>query len=181
MKKKDVVSWLSEHAFVQAVSALPLVSVDWVLVNPAGELLLGLRRNAPARDWWFTPGGRVRKNEAVGACLERVALGELGLPFDRLKANGEGLSAGGEGLGAVGMLMGVWDHFYEDSAYSSEVSTHYVNLPHLWRLEQTLDLAALPTDQHSSWRWQSAKDAAVADDVHPYVRVYAQWMVERGI
>src|SRR5450830_138978 len=29
------------------------------------QLLLGRRINAPARGWWFTPGGRIRKNEAL--------------------------------------------------------------------------------------------------------------------
>jgi ADP-ribose pyrophosphatase YjhB (NUDIX family) len=59
--------------FERAVGALPLVSVDWVLLNPAGQMLLGHRRNAPARHWWFTPGGRVRKNEPLASCLQRVA------------------------------------------------------------------------------------------------------------
>ena len=27
-------------------------------------------------------------------------------------------------------LMGAWDHFYPDSAFSASASTHYVNLPH---------------------------------------------------
>ena len=75
-------------------------------------------------------------------------------------------------------LMGVWDHFYEDSAFSAEVSTHYVNLPHVLRLPDALDINALPSGQHSAWRWQDAQAAAVADDVHPYVRVYAQWVVD---
>ena len=164
MKKREVVTWLSDQEFVQAVCSLPLVSVDLVVVNPAGQLLLGLRRNAPARDWWFTPGGRVRKNEAIGECLGRVALSELGLSLDR--------------IGTSASLMGVWDHFYEDSAFSPRESTHYVNLPHVLRVDQALDLDALPTEQHSGWRWQAAQEAAVADGVHPYVRLYTQWVVD---
>jgi len=66
--------WLADSEFANAVNALPLVSVDLVVVNPTGQILLGLRRNAPARHWWFTPGGRVRKNEPLSACLRRVAL-----------------------------------------------------------------------------------------------------------
>ena len=65
--------------FQQAVAALPLVSVDWVLTNPAGELLVGQRLNAPARGAWFTPGGRIRKGEPLAAALRRVAAEELGL------------------------------------------------------------------------------------------------------
>ena len=56
-------TWLQQEEFARAVAALPLVSVDLLVVNPGGQLLLGQRRNAPARAWWFTPGGRVRKNE----------------------------------------------------------------------------------------------------------------------
>jgi colanic acid biosynthesis protein WcaH len=115
--------------FERAVGALPLVSVDWVLLNPAGQMLLGHRRNAPARHWWFTPGGRVRKNEPLQSCLQRVAVSELGLQASDLQG---------------ARLMGVWDHFYEDSAFSAEVSTHYVNLPHVLRLPHALDINALP-------------------------------------
>ncbi len=152
--------------FERVVGALPLVSVDWVLLNPVGQILLGNRRNAPAQFWWFTPGGRVRKNEPLNFCLKRVAFDELGLEASDV-------------IGAK--LMGVWDHFYKDSAFSTEVSTHYVNLPHLLRMPQKLDLNTLPSDQHSAWRWQDVKAAAVAHDVHPYVRLYAQWVVDQGI
>ena len=158
--------FLALSDFERAVAALPLVSVDWVLLNPAGQMLLGHRRNAPARHWWFTPGGRVRKNEPLASCLQRVAVSELGLQASDV-------------LGA--RLMGVWDHFYEDSAFSTQVSTHYVNLPHVLQLPDTLDLTTLPLDQHCAWRWQHVEVAAVADDVHPYVRLYAQWVLEDGM
>jgi colanic acid biosynthesis protein WcaH len=152
--------------FVRAVGALPLVSVDWVLLNPSGQMLLGKRRNAPARHWWFTPGGRVRKNEPLGSCLQRVAVSELGLQASDVQG---------------ARLMGVWDHFYEDSAFSGKVSTHYVNLPHVLCLPHTLDLKALPLDQHIAWRWQDVQAAALANDVHSYVRLYAQWVLQQEI
>lgn len=157
--------WLPDKEFAKATNALPLVSLDLVLVNTAGQILLGLRRNAPARHWWFTPGGRLRKNEPFLACLRRIAMSELRLQEREVKG---------------AHLMGVWDHFYEDSAYSTEVSTHYVNLPHVLKLKQPMELDTLPADQHSDWRWQDTKDAAVADDVHPYVRSYAQWLLEHS-
>jgi colanic acid biosynthesis protein WcaH len=152
--------------FERLVGALPLVSVDLVLLNPRGQILLGKRRNAPARHWWFTPGGRVYKNEPLGSCLQRVVVSELGLQARDVQG---------------AKLMGVWDHFYEDSAFSGEVSTHYVNLPHVLGLPHALGINALPLDQHSAWRWQDVHTAAVADDVHPYVQVYAQWVVREGL
>lgn len=163
---RNSTGWLSDTQFSMAVDALPLVSVDLVVVNPAGHMLLGKRRNAPAQLWWFTPGGRVRKNEPYTECLLRVALSELGLKAQDVQ---------------VAQLMGVWDHFYEDSTFSSEVSTHYVNLPHILRLSHSLELESLPSDQHSSWRWQPADEASLADDVHPYVRTYAQWIAASSV
>ena len=158
--------WLEEADFSQAVQALPLVSVDLVVVNSLGEMLLGLRRNAPARNWWFTPGARVRKNEAFARALQRVISSELGSINTLMRAQPE--------------LMGVWDHFYDDSAFSSQVGTHYVNLPHVLRLNHLLDVHALPNDQHSHWRWQAPSMAASVQDVHPYVREYAQWLLDHA-
>ena len=162
----DNVSLLPSADFQMAVDALPLVSVDWVLLNPAGQMLLGQRRNAPAKHWWFTPGGRVRKNETLSRCLQRVAFAELGLQASDVQG---------------ARLMGVWDHFYEDSAFSSEVSTHYVNMPHVLRLKHILNIGSLPLDQHSAWRWQDLQAVAEAQDVHPYVQIYAQWVVKQGM
>ena len=71
--------WLSTDQYSQAVDALPLVSVDLVVVNDKGQVLIGLRRNAPAKNWWFTPGSSVRKCEPFTHALERVAKWELGL------------------------------------------------------------------------------------------------------
>ena len=70
----------------------------------------------------FTPGGRIRKNEALAQALLRVGSEELGLAPDL-----------GLQLLAKARLMGAWDHFYPDSAFSASASTYYVNLPH-WLL-----------------------------------------------
>ena len=111
-------NWLSADTFTDACSALPLVSIDLMVTRPGcegEELLLGLRNNRPAQGWWFTPGGRIRKNEALHEAMQRIAASELNLQHTCLS-------------GAT--LLGAWDHFYPDSAFSPAVSTHYVNLAH---------------------------------------------------
>jgi colanic acid biosynthesis protein WcaH len=156
--------WLPPEQFSAACAALPLVSIDLVLTHPDGQLLLGQRNNAPARGWWFTPGGRIRKNEALADARLRVARDELGLPASAL---------------ARSVPMGAWDHFYTDSAFDPAVSTHYVNLP--WWLPLTREeVAALalphgPGEQHAHWQWLPLAQAQVDPTVHPYARVYAQW------
>jgi colanic acid biosynthesis protein WcaH len=58
-------SFLRLPEFERTVGALPLVSVDLVLLNPFGQMLFGHRRKAPARHWCFIPFGRVRKYEPL--------------------------------------------------------------------------------------------------------------------
>lgn len=65
---------LPEAMFRSAVQVLPLVSVDWELVDPQGWVLTAWRQNAPARLSWFTPEGRLRKGEHWQAALLRVVL-----------------------------------------------------------------------------------------------------------
>lgn len=151
--------------FQQAVVALPLVSVDWVLTNPAGELLVGQRLNAPARGTWFTPGGRVRKGEALAVAQQRVALEELGLPLAHSAA-----------WLARARLMGAWDHFFSDAAFSANVPTQYVNLPHWVTLtEAEVAQLRLPVgEQHGHWQWMPLDQAAQV--VHDYVKPYVAWL-----
>ncbi len=152
--------------FAQACEVLPLVSIDLVLTDDDGRLLLGLRNNAPARGWWFTPGGRIRKNEPLAEARRRIAAEELGLPEAALRR---------------ATLMGAWDHFYSDSAFDASISTHYVNLAlwlHLTADElATLTLPAGDLEQHASWQWMPLAQAAVDEGVHPHVRVYAGWVL----
>jgi colanic acid biosynthesis protein WcaH len=166
---KQAPALLSEEAFTAAVKALPLVSIDLCLTTLDRRLLLGLRHNAPARGYWFTPGGRIRKGEPLAQALRRTIVDEIGnvaLPLDRA------------------VLMGAWDHFYPDSAFSPAVTTHYVNLPHWIALSDDAfrhigSLSNLAS-QHSDWQWMAVREAAVSELVHPYVRVYADWLAQQG-
>lgn len=151
--------------FAQACEALPLVSIDLVLTDESNRLLLGLRRNPPARDWWFTPGGRIRKNEPLAQARRRIAAEELGLPDTAVQR---------------ATLMGAWDHFYPDSAFNPDVSTHYVNLA-LWLPLGPDEVASLTLpegdgEQHAAWQWTPLAQAERDEGVHPHVRVYAAWV-----
>lgn len=154
--------------FKLAVAALPLVSIDWVLTNSSRELLVGKRLNAPARSAWFTPGGRIRKGEALPQAMNRVLKDELGVPLvlaDMLLKRCQ--------------LMGAWDHFYPDAAFSATVPTHYVNLPH-WvclDLEEVATLNLPVGEQHSEWRWIPLDEAKT--QVHRWVQPYVDWVKGR--
>ena len=156
------VSWLSTETFTDACSALPLVSIDLMITRPGKdgeELLLGLRTNRPAKGWWFSPGGRIRKNEPLHQAMQRIAVSELNLA---------------KALYLRATLLGAWDHFYPDSAFSSAVSTHYVNLAHWIRLDgveaRTIEPPMGAEHQHAAWQWMPLEEVARSELVHEYVQ-----------
>ena len=148
---------LDEATFKTVVASTPLVSIDLCLVCE-GQLLMGLRQNEPLKGHWFTPGGRVLKNERWQDGLVRIAKTELGL-----NVNSDDFE-----------LMGVWDHFYKNSAIDECVSTHDVNLPHVCYLETQPELS--PDSQHESVRWIDVV-SIIKDTGHQiYMREYARWI-----
>ncbi|MHA1409211.1 MAG: hypothetical protein ACTSQY_02620 [Candidatus Odinarchaeia archaeon] len=49
--------WIREPLYTKIKALTPIPTVD-LLVTRQGRLLLMLRNNPPAKDQWFTPGGR---------------------------------------------------------------------------------------------------------------------------
>jgi colanic acid biosynthesis protein WcaH len=159
-------SLLPIQTYTAAAAVLPLISVDLCLTDRAGNLLLGWRNNSPAKDCWFTPGGRIRRNEPLKGALARVCQEELNISLNNLGS---------------ASLMGAWDHFYSESAFDPLVSAHYVNLPH-WLPLTTEEVANLrppqgADEQHQRWTWMPIHQAAQDDSVHSYVQAYARWLL----
>lgn len=150
---------LDAQAFKTVINNTPLVSIDLCLVFE-DQLLMGKRKNNPLKGEWFTPGGRILKNESWQHALLRIVNAELGL-YD---INVENF-----------VLMGVWDHFYDNSALGQDISTHYVNLPHYIVLESkpfiTLD------NQHDDVHWFDLEDVIDDKKLHPYMRNYSNWLL----
>lgn len=150
---------LDQETFRTVVASTPLVSIDLVLVCN-NQMLLGLRNNEPLKGKWFTPGGRIAKNERWQDALTRIAKAELGLDIPRCDCT----------------LMGAFDHFYENSAVDEKISTHYMNLPHLCLLDE---VPALELDtQHKELRWHDLSAVAIHSDYHEYMNLYANWVLQ---
>ena len=132
------------------VENTPLVSVDLILVRE-GRVLLGRRRNPPAKGYWFTLGGRVFKNERIRDAIRRIMQDETGSVLE-----------------GDHTFIGVFEHLYDDAIFEG-VSTHYVNLA--YRIDVS-DLTGLPADQHDDYRWFALEELLESADVHPYVKDY---------
>ena len=150
---------LDPQTFKIVTENTPLVSIDLCLICN-GQILLGKRSNEPLKGRWFTPGGRIHKNETWQDALLRIAEVELGLSDIAVEDF---------------TLMGMWDHCYNNSALDQNTSTHYVNLPHYAECKSkpqiTLD------DQHGEFKWFDLSVISNDEKFHPYMRNYASWLL----
>ncbi|GGY76368.1 GDP-mannose mannosyl hydrolase [Marinobacter zhanjiangensis] len=144
---------LPEKDFQHVVDFTPLFSIDLIVVN-FGKVLLGKRLNRPAQDYWFVPGGRVRKNESMQEAFLRLTNAELGMPIEYSAAQ----------------PIGVFEHFYQDSVFGESPSTHYIALGMLLGFDA--NLAHLPGDQHGAFEFWSIAEALAAPEVHEYTKDY---------
>lgn len=148
---------MDRERFLQIVDATPLVSIDMVIVNPRGEVLLGHRANRPAQGFWFVPGGRIRKNETLDAAFERISLTELGTALARRDAT----------------LLGAYDHLYPDNFHgTADINTHYVVLG--YKVAVPGDFVVAPDDQHTDIQWWPVAKLLADDGVHPNTKAYFQ-------
>jgi colanic acid biosynthesis protein WcaH len=144
---------LSKDLFNTIVTHTPLISIDLIVENGAGEVLLGKRLNRPAQGYWFVPGGRVLKNETLDVAFVRLTQQELGVSLFRSDA----------------VFHGVYEHLYEDSFIAADVSTHYVVLAYRLKLSQLNDL---PKQQHGDYAWFSEDELLTDGLVHENTKAY---------
>lgn len=150
--------FLDANTFKTVVASTPLVSIDLLVSNSDGDILLGQRQHRPAQGTWFVPGGRIYKNESLDQAFQRITECELGRVFVRQNSK----------------MLGVYEHFYEDSVFgecSNAPSTHYVVIAHHIMLGANGVLTP-PHDQHSAYRWWHQRDMATSDQVHSNSKAY---------
>ncbi|MDH3223129.1 MAG: NUDIX domain-containing protein [Gemmatimonadota bacterium] len=148
--------WLDPDELIQLVRLGPLVSIDLVVRNGEGRILVGHRINEPAKDHWFVPGGRMGKGESLDEAFRRIVRQELGISRARKDAS----------------LLGVFEHFYETNFLEQpDLGTHYVVLAHGFDLEgDGADI--VPDEQHRQVRWLTPAELSEDLRVHRNSRVY---------
>jgi colanic acid biosynthesis protein WcaH len=152
---------LPDDDFARIIKAVPLVSIDLVLRDAQQRVLLGRRRNRPAQDWWFVPGGRIRKNEPIQAAFRRIAQAELGIVITSAR------------------LLGVFDHMYPDNYFGIEgLGTHYVVIACEARFDAGLQLRI--DEQHAELRWWPVEELLSSAQVHDNTKRYFREDGENG-
>ena len=83
---------LSAEDFARLVRSAPLVSVDLIVRNGEGEVLVALRDDEP-EGYLFVPGGIVLKAEPIEAAFGRIVAREIGCRMSYEIARFRGVSA----------------------------------------------------------------------------------------
>lgn len=137
------------------VRLAPVVSVDLIIHNAQGQVLLGLRTDEPAKGYYFVPGSMIRKGERLHDAFARTLKDETNLTADF----------------AAARLLGVYEHFYDNNRFGEAgYGTHYVVLGYAVSLA---DVSALACDsQHSELAWWDEFALLSSDAVHRNTKTY---------
>jgi colanic acid biosynthesis protein WcaH len=147
---------LTDEEFKHIVKNTPLISIDLVIENLQGEILLGWRNNLPARGYWFVPGGRILKDERFPDAFVRIAKAETGLELSLEDA----------------VFLGIYEHIYPNENFSGDpdFGTHYIVVSYRIKLTETPE--NLPNDQHNDYWWASLDNILEDPNVHENTRNY---------
>lgn len=140
---------------------MPLIAIDLIIENTeTNQVLLGYRKNEPAKNFWFIPGGRIFKNESFSQAMRRIFQQELGISFPASTAY---------------EIHGVYDHFYENCFYEKDpnyTNTHYVVIAVKIKLSNTIIMDIHPDAQHEQMLWMKTADILSRNDVHSNTKRY---------
>jgi colanic acid biosynthesis protein WcaH len=140
------------ETFKTVINSTPLISIDLVVKNAQGQILLGKRTNRPAQGFWFVPGGRVLKGEQLELAFERLLMSELAIDKQ------------------VASFLGVYQHFYSDNVTEDDFSTHYIVLA--YEINFNGDISELPVAQHNEYHWFSQAELLQHNGVHEHTKWY---------
>ena len=147
--------WLQPEDFDTVVRLTPLVAIDLIVRSPDGRVLVGRRKNEPAKGHFFITGGRITKNETLAAAFMRISLAELGVEKRIEQAR----------------FMAIYEHFYATNNHQvAGFGTHYVVLA--YELTSPVQNLLLPKDQHGEFAWLTEPELLRSPEVHENTKVY---------
>lgn len=160
--------FLNKENFAKLVSISPLISIDICILKDK-HLLLGKRKNHPAKDFYFVPGGRIRKNEKINDAFNRLLISEMGFKFKKKNIKEK-------------KLLGVYEHFYlENFQGNDDFNTHYIVLAFLISFENIEKVLKIDSskDQHVDYIWyELVKENNNDIKIHKYTLDYFEELLK---
>lgn len=140
---------------------LPIAAVDVVLLNyQKNKVLLFKRINEPAKNKYFSPGGRINKGEEIKKAARRKLKKETGI-----KCAANRLFFGG-----------ITEEAYPISIFGKKINTHYIDIVYGLILNKNFDEKKIKLDsQHSEFKWFKINDPRL----HPYVKNKIKTIIDK--
>ena len=133
------------------LEAMPICCVD-ILIREGDKILLVKRRDNPAKEEFWPPGGRIYKNETLKEAVKRKALEETGL---KVKIEGQ---------------VGVYETFFENGIFDNlKGGTHTINVCYLTKVIG--DSSKIVLDKTGSeFKWVHITEEDIPDYVKRYFK-----------
>ena len=107
------------------------------------------------QNYYFVPGGIIRKNETIELAFARILKAETGCRASHGDAR----------------FLGAFQHFYSTNRFGDPAyGTHYVVLA--YELQLDYRPAIVLDAQHSESKWMVVSDLLAADNVHENTKAY---------
>ena len=153
--------FLSNEDFKNVISKVPMIAID-ICILKNKKILLGYRKNPPAINHYFVPGGRIRKGETIEVAFKRILFDEVG---GVLKCE----------FNIPKNLLGIYQHFYEDNFLGNkEFNSHYVVLAFKLIYDQ-IEISNVENfnTQHSNQLWYEYLNKTTSKiNIHKYTKEY---------
>ena len=147
---------LDEKSWQKCISNMPIYGIDIVIYNTRLGVLMGKRKNNPAKDKYFVPGGRVYKNETRSSAFNRILSIETGLSMSIEHSQ----------------FLGIYEHFYNESYWTAEESTHYIIEARLIEIKNFSNHFHISLEeQHLDFKWFNNEEVNDSD-IHNYSKDY---------
>lgn len=139
---------IPDELYKEILENMPICCVD-VIIHRDNEVLLIYRKEEPVKDTWWTPGGRVLKNEPLREAVKRKMKEELGIDVDIEKS------------------IGAYELMFDTGIYPDlETGTH--GITNLFLVKPKNDISITLDDTSEEYRWVDK----VEDDFHPYLKKF---------
>jgi len=140
---KQIAQHINSDLYEKIHMAMPIACVDVIITN-GNSFLLVKRKNKPAQNQWWFPGGRILKNETLTEAVTRKSFEETGLNVKIVNC------------------IGVEETIFPDGPFNS--TAHTINVTYLVKAINPEEIKM--DEQSSEYDWFSKIDA----DWHPYIK-----------
>ena len=133
---------INKELYTKILDSVPIITVDIVIFNPEKDkVLLFKRENKPLQNTYYTPGGRVNKNEKLIDAIIRKAKEEIGINIKSKEIK----------------YCGIIEEFFDDSNFKEVLTgTHNINIFYKYIIN---DITNIKLDnQHQKFDWFNIND-----------------------